>query len=102
MLHGISAKFCYCTFLKLPVFCDEILSLRYASFQNDGGGGAVRTDGFVGAKNFGFFVGVDVHGDPKNNGAISVPSTQRITLYAVILEGNFLPDRISSQKVRFF
>jgi hypothetical protein len=27
-------------------------------------GAAVRTDGFVGAKNFGFFVGVDVHGDP--------------------------------------
>jgi hypothetical protein len=44
---------------------------------------------------------------PKNKGKISVPSTQRITLYAVILEGTDSrrlsgPDRISSQKVRFF
>ena len=44
---------------------------------------------------------------PKNNGKISVPSTQRITLYTVILERahrqpKAVPNRISSQKVRFF
>jgi hypothetical protein len=39
---------------KLLFFCDEILSLRYASFQNDGGGGAVRTDKFVGTEKIRF------------------------------------------------
>ena len=32
-------------FEKLLIFCDEILSLRYASFQNDGGGRGANADG---------------------------------------------------------